>query len=63
MKTNFTRHSYFRTNPAVSSDLILMIRDNRDPGAENGRPLIEIDRGLNYWKIKDGYPGTAAPWK
>jgi esterase/lipase superfamily enzyme len=54
VKAEFFGHSYFYTSPAVSSDLILLLRDNRDPGSANGRPLIEL--GNNFWQIKDGYP-------
>jgi esterase/lipase superfamily enzyme len=54
---NFLGHDYFHSNPAVSSDLILLLRDNRSPGAENGRPLIkQMD---NFWEVKDGYPNPA----
>ncbi len=49
-------HDYFRTNPAVSSDLVLMIRYGLKPG-EPGRPLKHI--GLNFWRVPDGYPATA----
>lgn len=51
---DFVGHDYYRSNPAVSSDLILMLRDNCVPGAASGRPLTEI--APNYWKIDDGYP-------
>jgi esterase/lipase superfamily enzyme len=47
-------HSYFHQDPAVSSDLILVLRDNRGPGAANGRPLREV--GPNYWVIGENYP-------
>jgi hypothetical protein len=46
-------HNYFRTNPAVSSDLVLTVRCGRMPGAENGRPLEHVE-GL-FWKIDDDY--------
>jgi len=46
-------HDYFRTNPAVSSDLVLTVRYGRPPGAENGRPLEHVE-GL-FWKINDDY--------
>ncbi len=51
---DFTGHDYYRTNPAVSSDLILLLRDNRSPGAANGRPLRQL--APNYWTISDDYP-------
>ncbi len=48
-------HSYFREDPSASSDLILLLRDNRAPGSANGRPLIE--HIPNYWELYEGYPG------
>jgi esterase/lipase superfamily enzyme len=56
VKLDFTGHDYYRSNPAVSSDLILLLRDNREPGAANGRPLTEV--AGNYWRIEDGYRNT-----
>ncbi len=52
---DFVAHSYFYKSPAVSSDLILLLRDGRRAGAEHGRPMSR-DRGL--WEIRDGYPTT-----
>jgi len=49
-------HDYFRTNAAVSSDLVLKIRYGFKPG-EAGRPLEHI--GLNFWRVPDGYPANA----
>ncbi len=49
-------HDYFRTNPAVSSDLVLMLRYGFKPG-EAGRPLEHI--GLNFWRVPPGYPAGA----
>jgi len=49
-------HSYFRNNPAVSSDLVLKIRYGFKPG-EAGRPLEHI--GLNFWRVPEGYPANA----
>lgn len=51
--TDSTGHSYFHASPAVSSDVILLLRDNLAPGAQNGRPLIPVEQ--NYWKITDDY--------
>jgi esterase/lipase superfamily enzyme len=48
-------HSYFYSNPAVSSDLILLLRYNLEPGAENGRPLRMTEN--SFWAIDDAYPG------
>jgi esterase/lipase superfamily enzyme len=49
-------HDYFRTNAAVSSDLVLMIRYGFKPG-EAGRPLEHI--GLNFWRVPEDYPANA----
>ena len=46
-------HDYYRSNPAVSSDLVLSVRYGYPPGAENGRPLNPVE-GL-FWKIDDDY--------
>jgi esterase/lipase superfamily enzyme len=46
-------HSYFYQNPAVSSDLILLMRYHLAPGAEHGRPLNATDNG--FWSIDDSY--------
>ena len=50
-------HGYFHANPAVSSDLILLMRYRLPPGADHGRPLGVSDTGL--WMVDDDYPGTA----
>lgn len=49
-------HDYFRTNPAVSSDLVLKIRYGLKP-SEAGRPLEHI--GLNFWRVPEGYPANS----
>lgn len=46
-------HSYFRKVPSVSSDLILMLRDDLEAGSP-GRPLESV--GYKFWKIPKGYP-------
>jgi esterase/lipase superfamily enzyme len=51
--TGFLGHSYFHNSPAVSSDLIMVLRDNRPPGAEHGRPLKE--RLSNFYELRDDY--------
>ncbi len=48
-------HSYFRTAPTVSSDLVLMLRDDLDAGTP-GRPLKPM--GLGFWRIPPGYPAA-----
>jgi esterase/lipase superfamily enzyme len=47
-------HTYFIDSPAVLSDVILILRDNRDAGAEHGRPLLKREDG--FMEIRDGYP-------
>ena len=46
-------HSYFRDAPEVSSDVVLTLRDDLDPGTP-GRPLENI--GKKFWRIPAGYP-------
>lgn len=46
-------HSYAFTHPAALSDLILVLRDRRPPGAENGRPLRQPAEGI--WELTDDY--------
>jgi esterase/lipase superfamily enzyme len=48
-------HSYFRTNPRVSSDLFLMLRYGLPPGSP-GRPLEKLRPG--FYKIPPGYPNV-----
>lgn len=46
-------HSYFRNAPTVSSDVVLMLRDDLDPGPP-GRPLESL--GRKFWRVPPGYP-------
>ena len=57
VSTGFVGHSYFYNNPAVSADLVLLLRDNLEPGSP-GRPLVK--RGENFWEITEGYPMVPA---
>lgn len=52
-KSDELGHSYFRTNPAVASDLILLLRYGYPPGSPQ-RPLV--NEGLGFWRIPEGYP-------
>jgi esterase/lipase superfamily enzyme len=58
-------HDYFHSSPAVSSDIILLMRYGLPPGAETGRPLGGT--GSGFWSLDDKYPneppknGSAAP--
>ncbi|MHC5005313.1 MAG: alpha/beta hydrolase, partial [Planctomycetota bacterium] len=53
VRAGFLGHAYFVTNPAVLSDLILVMRDGRPPGAEHGRPLGH--EGGGFWTLTDSY--------
>jgi len=46
-------HAYFYANPAASSDVIMVLRYNRDPGAAHGRPLQKSDG--RFWELGEGY--------
>lgn len=48
-----TTHNYVFTHPAALSDMILVLRDRRDPGAANGRPLRQPAEGV--WELTDDY--------
>ena len=48
-------HSYFRDAPTVASDVVLMLRDDLDPGT-HGRPLVPI--GHHLWGVPPGYPNV-----
>lgn len=51
---DFFGHGYFHSNPAASSDLILRLRFDREPGVENERPLRSA--GPRLWFLTDEYP-------
>ena len=53
--TGFLGHAYFYRHPAVSADLVLVLRDQLEPGGP-GRPLHK--RGANFWQITPEYPGV-----
>ncbi len=59
VRTDYTGHGYFLSNPAVFSDVILVLRYDRTPGADHDRPLTEIFPG--YYILDDRYPQHAAP--
>lgn len=48
-----TSHDYVFAHPAALSDLILVLRDRRPPGAENGRPLLQPVEGI--WELRNDY--------
>jgi esterase/lipase superfamily enzyme len=51
-----TSHDYAFAHPAVVSDVFLLLRDGRLPGAENGRPLRSPVNGI--WEIENDYLST-----
>ena len=52
-------HDYVFNHPAALSDLILVLRDRRPPGAEHGRPLRQSVEGV--WELTNDYPAPAPP--
>ncbi|MBX3177702.1 MAG: alpha/beta hydrolase [Candidatus Hydrogenedentes bacterium] len=56
VESDITGHTYFWTNPAASSDIILLLRDGLEPGVDNGRPLIR--QSNNFWLLRENYPGS-----
>jgi esterase/lipase superfamily enzyme len=56
VETGFLGHSYYHSNPAVSSDLILLLRYGADAGSPQ-RPLRRA--ASRYWVLEDeAYPGV-----
>ena len=54
VKTGFLGHSYYHSNPAVSSDIMLALRYGAEAGSPQ-RPLKEV--APNYWVLDDeAYP-------
>ncbi len=54
VKAGLIGHSYFYGNPAVLSDLILLLRDQKEAGAEYGRPLKRVNPII--WRVSNEYP-------
>ena len=46
-------HNYIFAHPAALSDLIIVLRDRRDPGALHGRPLQQPVEGI--WELDNAY--------
>jgi len=55
-RSGWLGHSDFRDHPAVSSDVILLLRYGRRPGKEGGRPLHRHPAVPVIWTLHDGYP-------
>jgi esterase/lipase superfamily enzyme len=53
VRSDLLGHGYFHNHPAVSSDLLQLLRENCDAGDEACRPLRRED-GV-FWKITDDY--------
>ncbi|MDX2114250.1 MAG: alpha/beta hydrolase [Planctomycetota bacterium] len=51
--TGFTSHSYILQHPAALSNVILVLRDGKLPGPENGRPMKRIAESI--WQIDNSY--------
>ena len=52
--SGFSRcHNYAFTHPAALSDLILVLRDRREPGLAHGRPLRPLAEGT--WELPEDY--------
>lgn len=52
-------HGYFHNNPHVASDLIRLLADDADPGAQNGRPLKPLGEG--FWLLEQHHNRSAGP--
>jgi esterase/lipase superfamily enzyme len=52
-----TTHDYAFAHPAVVSDMFLLLRDGKAPGAAHGRPLGMPAEGV--WEITNDYPKLA----
>jgi esterase/lipase superfamily enzyme len=59
VESDITGHAYLWINPAASSDVILLLRDNKAPGAEHGRPLTPLME--NFWQLDDNYLKGGGP--
>lgn len=57
--SGFLGHGYFHSHAGASSDMVLVIRYGRAPGAEHGRPLTPETAG--FWALDDDYPEAASP--
>ncbi len=54
VKTDWISHDFFYNNAAVSSDLILLLGEERLPGEAYGRPMRPVSQST--WKIEQSYP-------
>lgn len=54
-------HDYFYAHPAVSSDLIMLLREGKAAGGPGGRPLRREEN--SFWIIDNEYPNAPEPKK
>lgn len=54
-----TSHGYLFQHPAAFSDLILLLRDDRDPGPGTARPLYKRSPGI--WQLDNDYLKPGSP--
>ena len=54
-KSNFFGHDYFHSNPAVASDLIMILRHGAAQGKQSGRPLKPL--GNKRWILSNDLYG------
>jgi esterase/lipase superfamily enzyme len=50
----FLSHGYFYENPAASSDLLLLLREDCDPAVGGVRPLEPLIE--QFWVLEEDYP-------
>ncbi len=54
-----TSHAYMFANPAAMSDLVLLLRDQKQAGAENGRPM---EKHPGWWYLSNSYFDDKTKW-
>ena len=54
-----TSHAYMFANPAAMSDLVLLLRDQKQAGAQNGRPMKP---NVGWWYLDNTYFTDKTKW-
>lgn len=54
-----TSHAYVFANPAAMSDLVLLLRDQKQAGAANGRPM---KHNMGWWGLDNNYFDDKTKW-
>lgn len=54
-----TSHAYMFANPAAMSDLVLLLRDQKQAGAANGRPM---KHNMGWWGLDNKYFDDETKW-